>query len=118
MTCYSSWRDRPAIVVYEQLNPPPPKLTWEPVDPSAPGWRHVWLNTPPLHLLVHAHVNEGIIRITRVLVTGQALDATQLISVPLGRIAKIIALISRPLPGTEAWTVRPAPAWPTGRAVQ
>lgn len=135
MTCYSSWRDRPAIAVYEQLNPPPPKLTWEPVGPSAPGWRHVWLDTPPLHLLIHAHIEDDINRITHVLVTGQALNATQLISIPLGRIAKIIALAPptaepaapstpaehdeladalatiaaltpRPLPDTEAWTVR------------
>lgn len=131
-----SWRDRPAIAVYEQLNPTPTELTSEPVGPSAPGWRHVWLNTPPLHLLVHAHVDDERIRISHVLVTGEALDATQLISVPMGRIAKIIALTPptaepaapstpaerdelaealatiasltpRPLPVSEAWTVRP-----------
>ena len=68
------------------------ELAWTHVSPTVPGWRHVWLNNPPLHLLIHAHVNEGRIRITHVIVTGQSLTATQFISVPLGRIAKVIAL--------------------------
>lgn len=91
------------------------ELTWAPVSQWAPGWRHVWLSDPPLHLLVCTESHEGKLRITHLVVSGESLDATQLISVPLGRIAQLMAITPpSPEPDDSPAPVPPdesEPAW-------
>lgn len=80
------------------------EIIWAPVSRWAPDWRHVWLLEPELHLLVCTQRRDDKIVITHVIVAGDSLDSNDIIAVPMGRIAQLMAItppVDPPEPSPE-----------------